>query len=53
MWNEELKRLQANIAKLIEAGYEDENIDEFIEESSDANELNDIIEDQLSYGGDE
>lgn len=50
---EELKRLYANIEKLIEAGYEDVNMDEFIEDSSDVNELNNIIEDELSYGGDE
>lgn len=45
----ELKRLQENIQRLLDAGYTDELVDEFIEDSCNLEELNDSIEEELSY----
>jgi len=46
---DELKRLKKNIEILIEAGYEDEMIDNMVHDSCDLNDLNHQIEDELSY----
>lgn len=46
---EELKRLKVNIENLIEAGYDDDHINDMVADSCDLNELNNFIEDELSY----
>jgi len=50
---EELLRLKGNIERLIEAGYTDEVVDNVICESTDIEELNNYIEDELSYAADD
>lgn len=46
---EELLRLRINIERLIEAGYDDDAIDDIVHDSCGLNDLNYQIEDELSY----
>lgn len=45
---EELLKLKENLERLIEAGYEDYMLDEWINDSKDLSELNDSIEEEIS-----
>nr|DAM07019.1 MAG TPA: restriction alleviation protein [Caudoviricetes sp.] len=49
MKNKGLLKLQENIQKLIDAGYEDVTFNNFVADSADIDDLNEFIEDELSY----
>jgi len=46
---EELLKLKTNLEKLIEANYEDYILDDFISDSKTLCDLNECIEDEISY----
>ncbi len=47
-----LIKLKENLEKLIEAGYEDYMLDEWIQDSNNTSELNDGIEDEIQCWSD-